>query len=570
MGWNSWDAFATTVTEAQTKAQADYMAEKLARYGWQYIVVDIQWYEPNATGFQYRANAEVVTDQWGRLLPAPNKFPSAAGGQGFKGLSDYVHGKGLKFGIHLMRGIPRQAVAQNLPVFGTKYRAAEIADTSSTCPWNGDMYGVNMLKPGAQEYYDSVFAQIASWGVDLIKVDDLSRPYHEAEIEGIRKAIDKTGRPMVLSTSPGETPLDKGEHVSQHANMWRMSDDFWDTWPALFEQFERTRKWAPYIGAGHFPDADMLPLGAIRSVPGYGGPNWTRFTKDEQLTMLSLWAMVRSPLIMGGDLTRNDEWTLGLLTNSEVIGVNQNSLGNHQLFNQDGLVAWIADVPNSQDKYLALFNTRSQDTLDETKAIFRSPLVTRQSPGHSVSLDVDITGAKKLYLVVTDGGDNFDADHADWIQPRLSGPNGELDLTTAKWTQGTTGWGQISTKLSAGGQELTVDGKKIPAGIGTHAQSIIEFDVPAGYTRFKAAGGLDDTGVKQAKGATVRFLVFTENPVATSTGLKIPVALETVGFGGPCQIRDLWQKKNLGRTEREFAPEIPWHGAGLYRVSPAR
>ena len=107
MGWNSWDCFATTVTEAQTKAQADYMATHLARYGWQYVTVDIQWYEPEAQSFDYRKDAKLVMDEWGRLLPAPNRFPSAAGTPGFKPLGAYIHGKGLKFGVHLLRGIPR-------------------------------------------------------------------------------------------------------------------------------------------------------------------------------------------------------------------------------------------------------------------------------------------------------------------------------------------------------------------------------------------------------------------------------------------------------------------------------
>jgi alpha-galactosidase len=368
MGWNSWDAFATTVTEAQVRAQADYMAERLARYGWEYVVVDIQWYEPAATGFHYRKNAALVMDAYGRLQPATNKFPSASGGSGFRPLGDYLHAKGLKFGVHLMRGIPRQAVAQNTPVLGTTYRAADIADTTSTCPWNTDMFGVDMTRPGAQAYYNSVFQQLAAWGVDFVKVDDLSRPYHRREIEGIREAIDRAGRPMVLSTSPGETPLADADHVSRHANMWRMSDDFWDTWPALLEQFERTRKWAPYIGAGHFPDADMLPLGAIRSAPGYDGGNWTRFTKDEQYTMMTLWSIARSPLIMGGDMTRNDAFTLSLLTNAEVIAVNQESSGNRQLFNRAGHIAWVAEVPGSSDVYLAVFNATDTDAERDTTA----------------------------------------------------------------------------------------------------------------------------------------------------------------------------------------------------------
>ena len=243
MGWNSWDCFATTVTEAQTKQQADFMAAKLAAFGWTYITVDIQWYEPAATGYDYRKGAPLVLDQWGRLLPAVNRFPSAANGAGFKALADYVHAKGLKFGLHLMRGIPRQAVEQNTPILGTPYHAADIADRTRVCPWNTDMYGIDMTKPGAQAYYDSVFALLASWGTDFVKVDDLSRPYDAniAEVEAVRLAIDHTGRPMVLSLSPGETPLAFGAHVAVHANMWRISDDFWDDWPKLLEQFARRR-----------------------------------------------------------------------------------------------------------------------------------------------------------------------------------------------------------------------------------------------------------------------------------------------------------------------------------------
>jgi hypothetical protein len=568
MGWNSWDAFATTVTEDQTKAQADYMAEKLKKFGWQYIVVDIQWYEPNASSFNYREGAPLIMDGYSRLQPSPNKFPSAANGGGFKALADYVHSKGLKFGMHMMRGISRQAVTQNTPIEGTTARAADIADKTSTCPWNPDMYGVDMTKPGAQEYYDSIFKQAAGWGLDFVKVDDLSRPYHQSEIEAIRKAIDKSGRPIVFSTSPGETPLADAAHVSQNANMWRMSDDFWDSWPALFEQFERTRKWAPYIGAGHFPDADMLPLGAVRQVPGYAGGPWTRFTKDEQLTMMTLWSLARSPLMMGGDMTKNDAWTLSLLTNREVLAVNQKSSANHQIFNRDGQIGWLADVPGSKDKYLGLFNTREDDLIDPKLATFQSDLVTKTTPGHGVAIDVDVTGAKKLYLVADDGGDNFNADHIDWVEPRLTGPNGTVKLTDLKWAKASTGWGTVSTTQAAGGQPMSVDGKAVSYGIAAHAKSVIEFDLPTGYTRFQAFAGLDDGGVRQANmnGSTVRFQVFTRSPfLAGNTQVK--VSPQEMGFSGAVKVRDLWSQKDLGRFQSEFAPQIAAHGAGLYRVS---
>jgi alpha-galactosidase len=355
MGWNSWDAFGTTITEAQVKAQADVMAEKLLPFGWKVLTVDIQWYEPGAAGHDYRRDAPLVMDEWGRLLPAPNRFPSAEGGRGFGPLAAYVHAKGLQFGIHLLRGIPRLAVERNLPVKGASVRAADVANRASTCPWNPDMYGVDMTKAGAQAYYDSVFALAASWGVDFVKVDDISRPYHdhEKEIEAIRRAIDTTGRPMVLSLSPGETALDAAEHVKRHANMWRISDDFWDTWPALLEQFARLRNWSPHVGPGHWPDADMLPLGWLGTRP-------TRFTPDEQRTLMTLWSIARSPLILGADLTRTEPLTLSLLTNPEVIAVDQASEDNRPLFERDGLVAWTASVPDSRDRYLALFNTRDR------------------------------------------------------------------------------------------------------------------------------------------------------------------------------------------------------------------
>jgi alpha-galactosidase len=367
MGWNSWDCFGTTVTEKQTMEQADFMAAKLKAHGWQYIVVDIQWYEPSAKGHDYKPGAKLAMDAHGRLVPAVEKFPSAANDRGFKPLADYVHSRGLKFGIHMMRGIPRQAVKLNTPVLGTSHRASEIANTASVCSWNPDMYGVDLSKPGAQAYYDSVIQLVADWGVDFIKVDDISRPYdavQRAEIEAIRRAIDKTGRPIVFSLSPGETPLASGGHVGRHANMWRISDDFWDAWPQLLSQFKRLHDWTPHRLPGAWPDADMLPFGRIR----FGQP--TRFTPDEQYTVMTLWSIARSPLMHGGDMTQTDEFTLSLLTNDEVLAVNQRSTNNHQLFRtEDSLVAWVADAPAKDEKYVALFNTRDSGPAEVAVAL---------------------------------------------------------------------------------------------------------------------------------------------------------------------------------------------------------
>ena len=226
MGWNSWDCFGPTVTEQEVKANADYMADHLKNSGWQYIVVDIRWYVENDKAHGYNEKDPVMRmDEYGRLIPAVNRFPSSAGGRGFKPLADYVHGPGLKFGIHIMRGIPRLAVERNTPIFGAKRTAREIYSSENPCLWLRDMYTVDCNKSGAQEYYNSIFALYASWGVDFVKVDDIASPYHKDEIEMIRNAIDQCGRPIVLSLSPGPTPLeepacqDSCQHVAHYRRL---------------------------------------------------------------------------------------------------------------------------------------------------------------------------------------------------------------------------------------------------------------------------------------------------------------------------------------------------------------
>jgi hypothetical protein len=358
MGWNSWDSYGTTVREEQVKANADWMAKHLAKYGWQYIVVDIQWYEPNAQGHDYKPGAPLTMDEYGRLLPAVNRFPSAANGAGFKALADYIHKKGLRFGIHIMRGIPRQAVEKNLRIKGTAYHAADVADKDNGCRWNPDMWGVDTTKPGAQAYYDSIAELYASWGVDFIKADDMgSHLYQPAEMKALSQAIQKTGRPMVLSISPGPAPISETEFFEKYAQMWRISDDFWDDWKLLRQQFDFTRDWAPFVGRnGTWPDADMLPLGKLRVTSAEGGGAPTKFTSDEQQTVMTLWSIFRSPLIFGGDLPSNDAATTALITNEEVLGVDQHSHNGHQVLERGNIRAWIADGANAGEHYAAVFN----------------------------------------------------------------------------------------------------------------------------------------------------------------------------------------------------------------------
>lgn len=377
MGWNSWDAYGTAVREQDVKANADYMAEHLASLGWRYIVVDIQWYQPNAQGHDYDPKAVLTLDGYGRLLPAPNRFPS-----GFKALADYVHGKGLKFGIHIMRGIPRQAVARNLPIKGTPLRARDIAEADNHCRWNPDMWGIDTTRPGSQEYYDSIVELYASWGVDFIKADDMgSHLYQPAEIKALHRAILKSGRPIVLSISPGPAAVQEAAFFQKHAQMWRISDDFWDEWKLLRQQFDYAGDWAAEIGKDNtWPDADMLAIGRLRLARNGGKGEGTRFTADEQRTMMNLWSIMRSPLIMGGDLPSCDEFTLSLLTNPEVIAVNQQSRHNRPVLNKGDFTVWTAETADGKDRYLAIFN------LGEVRGTFEATWKELGIPGQARAL----------------------------------------------------------------------------------------------------------------------------------------------------------------------------------------
>ncbi len=360
MGWNSWNCYGASVTEAEVRQNADYMAKNLKAYGWKYIIVDIQWSEPNAKSDQYNKDARLVMDGLSRLMPAENRFPCARDGSGLKGLGDYVHSLGLKFGIHVMRGIPKQAVREKCPIDCAGITADMIADTASVCEWNGDMYGVDASKKGAQEYYDSIFKLYASWGVDYVKVDDIARPYHFEEVELIRRAIDRSGRDMVLSLSPGRASLAGAAHLMAHANLWRMSDDFWDNWRQLRECFDLCRDWQNLRAEGAWPDCDMLTVGKI-GIRSNGGPRTTNFTPDEQRTHIALWCVFRSPMFIGCEMTENDSFTLSLLTNEGLLRILNRSHANRELYRDErGAIVWHA-VDDEKGQYLAQFNTSEEE-----------------------------------------------------------------------------------------------------------------------------------------------------------------------------------------------------------------
>ena len=296
-------------------------------------------------------------DEHGRVMPDPVRFPSAAEGAGFGPLADEIHALGLKLGIHVMRGIPRRAVAANTPVLGSELRASDIADPRNACEWNPHMVGIDHSVPGAQAYYDSVLALYAGWGVDFLKVDDMLWPYQAAEIEAFSAAIDRCGRPMQLSLSPGrDLSLTRLEHLREHATMWRICDDLWDRWEDVEANFARFARWAPHAGPDGWPDGDMLPLGRIGIRAERGEPRDDLLTPDERRTLMTLWVIARSPLMVGGDLPTSDPATIALLQNADVLAVHREGHGAREVFREDPLILWTSQGSRGE-RYVAAFNT---------------------------------------------------------------------------------------------------------------------------------------------------------------------------------------------------------------------
>lgn len=370
MGWNSWDCFGVSVTEQDVKNNADFMAKHLRQYGWEYLVIDFGWYAPDATVENYKLyGLKQIIDDHGRLIPDVTKFPSSANGAGLSELADYVHERGLKLGIHIMRGMPIQAAHQRHKIKGTDITCDRIAQPEDRCEWFRSTLGINMTVNGAQQYYDSLIGLYCSWGVDFIKADDMNswngdgyqEPYHTDEIEALRTAIDKVGRPMVLSLSPGGAQFCNAQHLRRNANMFRISADFWDDWTALKKQFDYCEQWAPYITQGAWPDPDMLPLGRLGIRAEVGVERDTNLSPIEQRTMMTLWSIFKAPLFFGGHLPDSNPETLALIQNDEVVSVNQLGSNPRCLWRKGKVIAWVSDTPakngkTCSDRFLAVFN----------------------------------------------------------------------------------------------------------------------------------------------------------------------------------------------------------------------
>jgi len=378
MGWNSWDSYGLRVSERDFRDNVSVLASKLKPFGYSYAVIDEGWFLVNPEERPHPERLKYEIDANGRYIPVPARFPSAIQDDrntGFAALAEWVHSQGLKFGIHIVRGIPRESVQRNLPIEGSAFSAEDAADTSDACPWDPTNWGIKD-SPAGQAWYDSLLRQYASWGVDLLKVDCIANnPYKLSEIRQIHLAIQRSGRPIVLSLSPGPTALEHAEEVGSLSQMWRISNDIWDVWDGsqgfprtIKSQFDLAAQWAKFARPGNWPDADMLPVGELRPYPDVGpGARHTRLTANEQRTQISLWAFARSPLIVGANLTALDSETLQLLTKADILRIDQSALASRQVLHEGEVYVWTADLPRGEHA-VAVFNT------SDTSVSFNKPL----------------------------------------------------------------------------------------------------------------------------------------------------------------------------------------------------
>ena len=540
MGWNSWDCYYSSVTEKEVMQNAKYLVDNdLVRHGWEYVVIDIRWYcnHPSNGGGWYNQNGnqEYVLDEYGRYLPSPRRFPSCmvnGENKGFKAIADSLHNMGLKFGIHLMRGVPKAVVGSSYKLKGSENTSwTQVYNgTESPCGWLKDNLLVRNNRYG-QLYYNSIMDLYAEWGVDFLKIDDLSRPFYTDEIHMIRKAIDQCGRPIVLSLSPGKTQFQYANECLANANMWRMMDDLWDNWGAIDAVFNEAKFWAGVSRPGNWADCDMIPFGQISATigdPGYcnaDAGHWTNLSHDEQYTLMTLWGICHSPLFFGGEMTKNDAFTLSLMNNDEYHQMHKYSVDNQELYREEDLghVVWTATDPATGNKYLALFQRDNTSWIVGNKALYRSETVAYTTDGHAVNVDIEWPeGSKTLVLVVDDGGDNYNYDHGDWINPTLILRDGtEVPLTGTYKTRDFTNsyFNRVYENRNVdNGGKMKVLGTTYDRGFSTDANAAIFFQIPEDMdvVRFTAMAAADDSGIGQNGSTTsIRFYVFDQNPLAS-------------------------------------------------------
>ena len=339
MGWNSWNCWARDVTQEQVLSSARAMVESgLANHGWTYINIDDGW--QGKRGGKYNA-----------ILPN-EKFPD------MKALSDEVHAMGLKLGIYSSPWVGTYAAHIGSYSDNPDGVNQWIKDGKHNQNFRYEKKGGDYWKDRKEMYHHGQYSfveadakQWADWKIDYLKYDwNPNDLYHVKEMHDALRATD---RDIVYSLSNSAPYADAPRWV-EYSDCWRTTGDIRDTWKSISSIGFSQLKWTPFCGPGHWPDADMLVVGLV----GWGPKlHFTKLSADEQYTHISLWAMLASPLLIGCDLARIDPFTKSLLTNDEVIDINQDPLGVHAvpIYEKDEQVIYVKHLEDGA-MAVGLFN----------------------------------------------------------------------------------------------------------------------------------------------------------------------------------------------------------------------
>jgi alpha-galactosidase len=362
MGWSNWSYIGIDPTAAKIEAQADAMKNSgLAAVGYQYINVDDFYYLCNSNGPEVDGNGRWATD--------PAKFPAHGSTPGMAVVANHVHADGLKFGMYVTPGIAENAVLANSPIAGTKYHAKDIATSTAETNYNcKHMLGLNYSNPGAQAFVNSWADELASWGVDYVKIDGVGAS-DIADVRAWSTALNQTGRPMWLELS-NNLPIADASTWSSLANGWRTTGDIecycWSggvktsdpvrhpltRWSNVTLRFDSAAAWATHVGPGGWNDFDSLEIG--------NGSN-DGLTVPERQSTMTLWSMADSPLILGTDLTHLDSTDLAMLKNKAVISVDQDGVAAKRIVKSGN--AQVFSKRESNGAYvIALYNTSATAT----------------------------------------------------------------------------------------------------------------------------------------------------------------------------------------------------------------
>ncbi|PON99084.1 Glycoside hydrolase [Trema orientale] len=328
-GWNSYDSFSWTISEEELLQSAEIISKKLLPHGYEYVIVDYLWYRRKVPGAHADSLGFDVIDEWGRMIPDPDRWPSSKGGKGFTEVAKRVHSLGLKFGIHVMRGISTQAVNANTTILdttkggayeesGRNWTAKDIGIKERTCAWmtHGFMSVDTQLGAG-RAFLRSLYEQYAEWGVDFVKNDCVFGDDLDVnEISYVSEVLKELDRPILYSLSPGTsvTPA-MAKAVSGLVNMYRITGDDWDTWADVAAHFDVTRDFATanMVGAQgllgrSWPDLDMLPLGWLTD-PGQDSAFIIHNELMIALTLIILWSRVNEGPHRKCNLTLHEQRT---------------------------------------------------------------------------------------------------------------------------------------------------------------------------------------------------------------------------------------------------------------------